>query len=101
MNAEATIHAGLNYVGALLNASRALNASCLFEAERRVVELVTISRRVLGPDHRITIQAVDLREISKIRNVVVLPDPTRFHLCDTRMMEKSVSSPALLRSQGE
>ena len=47
--------------GSALECIKDLDAFCLFEAERLVVELVTISRRVLGPDHRITIQAVDLR----------------------------------------
>ena len=48
------------------------------EAERLVTKLSTISRRVHGPDHKITIKADELLDICKERYVIVLPENKPF-----------------------
>ena len=72
MDSEVTIKLGLTYAKGLWNANHCI------EAERLVTKLATISRRVHGPDHKITIEAVELLDICKERYVIVLPDDELF-----------------------
>lgn len=51
MSSESTIGSGLNYVRVLQ-----ISYHCI-EATRLGTKLATISRHVLGPDHKLTIQA--------------------------------------------
>ena len=53
MDSEDTIRSGLLY------AKRLWGANNCIEAERLVTKLATVSRRVHGPDHKITIDAVE------------------------------------------
>jgi hypothetical protein len=46
MNSEATIRVGLDYVDGLKTVNR------LIEAERLVTKLCTVSRQVLGSEHK-------------------------------------------------
>jgi hypothetical protein len=71
MDSEATLRLGLNYA----NVQQKVN--CI-EAERLVRKLVTISRRVHGPDHKVTIKGDKLLELCKERYVIVLPDDKVF-----------------------
>jgi len=82
MDSADTIKAGLNYAKVLQS------VSCI-EAERLVTKLAAISRRVHGPDHKITIELVKLLKECKVRFLFCLRT-NRFRLCDTKMMEKSV-----------
>jgi len=72
MDSEDTIRSGLLYSRGLWNANHCI------EAERLITKLATMSRRVLGPDHKITIEAVELLDIFKLRGVLVLPGPKLF-----------------------
>jgi hypothetical protein len=72
MDSEVTIQAGLLYAKGLRN-----EFHCI-EAERLVTKLATISRRVHGPDHKITIKATELLEKYKDRYVIVLPEDGDF-----------------------
>jgi hypothetical protein len=72
MNSEVTIRSGLLYAEILF---------CMYhciEAERLVTKLSTISRRVHGPDHKITIKADELLDKCKERYVIVLPENKPF-----------------------
>ena len=68
MDSEDTIQSGLFYAKQL----RAAN-HCI-EAERLATKLATISRRVHGPEHNVTIESNDLLEEFKERLITVLPD---------------------------
>ena len=94
IDSEATIQLGLAYARVLWD------ENCRIEAERLVTKLATISRRVHGPDHKVTVEADELVNNYMERQVFVLPETNNFRLCNTKMMEKSVSSKALLQSQG-
>jgi hypothetical protein len=72
MDSEVTIQAGLVYAKLLWDANRCI------EAERIITKLSTISRRVHGPDHKVTINATELLEKCKERYVLVLPDDKVF-----------------------
>jgi hypothetical protein len=65
MDSEDTIRSGLLY------AKRLWGANNCIEAERLVTKLATVSRRVHGPDHKITIDAVELLEQFRERFVKV------------------------------
>ena len=71
-DSEVTIQAGLIYAKALWDANRCI------EAEQLVTKFATISRRVHGPDHKITIKATELLEKYKDRYVIVLADDGLF-----------------------
>ena len=62
-----TIKAGLNY-------AKALQSVTCIEAERLVTKLAAISRRVHGPDHKITTESDKLLKECKVRYVLVLPE---------------------------
>jgi hypothetical protein len=68
MDSGVTIKLGLTYANGLRGDNHCI------EAERLVTKLATISRRVHGPDHKITIKADELLDICKLRGVIVLPD---------------------------
>jgi hypothetical protein len=72
MDSEVTILSGLTYAEGLRGDNHSI------EAERLVTKLATISRRVHGPDHKITIKAIELLDICKERHVTVLPDDELF-----------------------
>ena len=72
MDSEETILSGVLYAKCLWDANHCI------EAERLVTKLATISRRVLGPDHKITIDAVELLKEVKVRFVNILPDMKPF-----------------------
>jgi hypothetical protein len=71
MDSEDTLQLGLNYANVLQKVNR-------IEAERIITNLSTISRRVHGPEHRITTEAVKVLELCKERYVIVLPDDKVF-----------------------
>jgi hypothetical protein len=64
INSENTIHMGTLYVDMLFK------QKCKIEAERLVTELAIVSRRLLGPEHNITIRTDVLLEKCKVRNVL-------------------------------
>jgi hypothetical protein len=72
MDSVIAIQSGIMYTRALGNMGHCI------EAERLVTKLSTISRRVNGPDHKITIDAVELLEKCKERYVIVLPENEPF-----------------------
>ena len=70
---ETIVVAGLKYATGLRIAHHCI------EAERLVTKLATIGRRVHGPEHNITIEAVGLLEKCKERYVIVcMPDSKTF-----------------------
>jgi hypothetical protein len=72
INSEDTLGSGLDY-------ARALQLAChCIEAEQLVTKLATNSRRVLGPDHKVTTQLDELLENLKLRQILVLPDEKPF-----------------------
>jgi hypothetical protein len=73
MNSEVTILSGLNYARALTTLTRTI------EAQRLATKLSAVSRRVHGPDHKITITTDEILKECKERHVFVLPDTNRFH----------------------
>ena len=64
INSENTIQMGTLYVDMLFK------QKCKIEAERLVTELAIVSRRLLGPEHNITIRTDVLLEKCKVRNVL-------------------------------
>ena len=68
MDSEDTIRSGLFYAKQLRVANHCI------EAERLATKLATISRRVHGPEHNVTIESNDLLEKFKERLITVLPD---------------------------
>ena len=72
MDSQVTIQLGLLY------AKRLRYEDHCIEAERIITKLSTISRRVHGPDHKVTINATELLEKCKERYVLVLPDNKHF-----------------------
>jgi hypothetical protein len=68
MDSEDTIRSGLFYAKQLRVANHCI------EAERLATKLATISRRVHGPEHNVTIESNDLLEEFKERLITVLPD---------------------------
>ena len=72
INAEATIQTGVSYARSLTTLARTI------EAERFVTKLSAISRRVLGPEHKVTINAETFLNECKVRYVFVLPENTPF-----------------------
>jgi hypothetical protein len=68
MDSEDTIRSGLFYVKQLRVANHCI------EAERLATKLATISRRVHGPEHNVTIESNDKLEDFKERLITVLPD---------------------------
>jgi hypothetical protein len=72
MDSVSTIQAGLAYANVLQ-----IVKHCI-DAERLVTKLYTISRRVHGPDHRMTIEADELLKKCKKRYIIVLPDDKVF-----------------------
>jgi len=73
ISSEETIRVGLSYANTLWN------TNCSIEAGRLVTKLDTVSRRVNGPDHNMTIKADEVLEQIKQRwflkcRVVVLPE---------------------------
>jgi hypothetical protein len=67
MDTEVTIQSGLLYARALWS------QDCYIKATRLVTKLVPVSRRVLGPEHRSTIEADEILEKCNERYVRVLP----------------------------
>ena len=86
INAEATIQTGVSYARSLTTLERTI------EAERFVTKLSAISRRVHGPEHKVTINAETFLNECKVRYVFVLLRTHHFRHCGTKMMETSVSS---------
>jgi hypothetical protein len=72
MDSVSTIQAGLAYAKVLQ-----IVKHCI-EAERLITKLSTISCRVHGPDHKVTIDATELLKKCKERYVIVLPDDKVF-----------------------
>ena len=73
MNSLDTILLGWNY-------ARLLRFAChSIEAERLVTKLATISRSVLGPHHKLTIEVDEYLENCKLRQVLSFPDKHTFH----------------------
>jgi len=72
IDSEATIRLGLAYARVLWD------ENCRIEAERLVTKLATISRRVHGPDHKVTVEADELVNNYMERQVFVLPDNKQF-----------------------
>jgi hypothetical protein len=72
IDSEDTIRSGLYYAMQLWDTN-----SCI-EGERLVTKLATISRQVHGPDHKITLESVELLEVFKERLITVLPENTPF-----------------------
>jgi hypothetical protein len=72
IDSEVTIRSGLVYAKGLR-----YEFHCI-EAERLVTKLATMSRRVHGPDHKITIDADKLQKQFMARHVFVLPDDKLF-----------------------
>ena len=72
VDSEETIRTGLCYSKQLWEANHCI------EAERLTAKLTTISRRVLGPEHKVTVDADVLLEKCKERYVLVLPDAEPF-----------------------
>jgi hypothetical protein len=72
MDSVSTIQAGLAYAKLLRGANLCI------EAERLATKLSTISRRVHGPDHKVTINATELLKQCKKRYVIVLFDDKVF-----------------------
>jgi hypothetical protein len=72
MNSDTTITSGLFYAKLLHD------EGCHIEAERIVTKLTTVSRRVLGPDHKTTIEADELLKKCRERIVTVLPQNKLF-----------------------
>jgi hypothetical protein len=83
ISSEATILSGLNYARALTTLTQTI------EADRLATKLSAVSRRVHGPEHKVTINIHVFCLIAKC-----------FRLCGTKMMEKSASSQAQSQSQG-
>ena len=52
--------------------------ACFIEALRLVTKLTNVSRRVLGPEHKMTKEADELLSNYEVREVVVLPDVKHF-----------------------
>jgi hypothetical protein len=71
MDSACTIRSGVLYASVLRRVNR-------IEAERIITKLSTISCRVHGPDHKVTVEAVKLLEECKERYVLVLPDDKVF-----------------------
>ena len=74
MNPEHTISIGLSYARNLFNAFHRI------EAERLVTKLSTVSRRVHGSEHNITIEANELLDSVKGRLVIL-------HVCESKMFQ--------------
>ena len=73
VNSLDTILSGWNY-------ARALRFAChCIEAERLLTKLATISRSVLGPHHKLTIEVDEYLENCKLRQVLSFPDKHTFH----------------------
>jgi len=72
LNSVITLQTGLHYAILLWNMNHCI------EAERRVANVPTISRRVLGPHHKVTIEAEDLLKKCRERIVTVLPQNKQF-----------------------
>jgi hypothetical protein len=72
IDSEDTLRSGLYYAKQLWDTN-----SCI-EGERLVTKLATISRRVHGPDHKITHESDKLLEEFKERPITVLPENTPF-----------------------
>jgi hypothetical protein len=67
-----TIRSGLIYAKVLRR------EACFIEALRLVTKLTNVSRRVLGPEHKMTKEADELLSNYEVREVVVLPDVKHF-----------------------
>jgi hypothetical protein len=72
MSSENTIRAGLMYAKCLGD------VNCCIEAEQILTKLATVSCRVYGSHHKMTIEADELLNKCKKRFVVVLPDNKPF-----------------------
>ena len=90
IDSEDTIRSGLIFAKSLRR-----DANHSIESERLVTKLATISRRVHGPDHRMTIESDKLLELCKEQRFVIVLLMTKYsRLCDTKMTEKSALSRA-------
>ena len=67
-----TIRSGLEYAKLLRR------EACFIEALRLVTKLAHVSRRVLGPEHKMTKEYDDLLKSFEVREVIVLPDIRHF-----------------------
>jgi hypothetical protein len=74
LNSEITLQTGLHYAILLWNMNHCI------EAERRVTNVPTISRRVLGPRRTVTIEADELLKKCRERIVTVLPQNKLFQV---------------------
>ena len=74
LNSEITLQTGLHYAILLWNMNHCI------EAEQRVANVHTISRRVLGPHHTVTIEADELLKKCRERIVTVLPQNKLFQV---------------------
>ena len=74
MDSEDTIPSGVLYAKQLRVANHCI------EAERLITKLATISRRVHGPNHKITIEADELLKEIKERYIYVFPDNKSFQV---------------------
>jgi hypothetical protein len=72
MDSIITIQSGLHHAADLWE-----NDHCI-EAERVVTKLTIVSRRVLGPHHKLTIEADEFLKKCKQRSVIVLPQNKHF-----------------------
>jgi hypothetical protein len=72
MNSDQTLRIGLQYIVALRD-----NYKCI-EAERLAIKLATISRQVHGPEHKLTIETEESLKKCKVRNVWILPEKEQF-----------------------
>ena len=73
INSDVTMRSGLGYAQLLWRFGRST-----IEAERIATKLATISRRVHGPEHSITVEADKLLKECKERRVAVLPHGDSF-----------------------
>jgi hypothetical protein len=67
-----TLYSGLGYVRILRR------EACVIEALRLVTKLADISRRVLGPEYKMTKEADELLSNYEVREVILLPDVKHF-----------------------
>jgi len=69
---ETTLRSGFNYVRELVQAHRGI------QAERLIVKLAAISRRVHGPEHNCSTSLDEMVKKCKSRYVIVMPDHKPF-----------------------
>lgn len=95
-DSELNIKMGLNYAGALWT----MVDRCI-EAERIASKLAAVSRRVHGSEHIVTIEANAMLKNAWGAMFMSCLRTNISKLCDTKMMDKFVSSWAPLQIQGK